>query len=102
MTTFYPFRPLCCREPDSMFAMRRTEKHLGGQPHLIGGATCGTRPLCRAARTRSDQTMATWRPQRHLTLQLYLSNRRVHLQLGSLWQDARFQKTPEGDQQLSR
>ncbi len=21
-----------------MFAVRRTEKHLGGQPHLIGGA----------------------------------------------------------------
>ena len=58
MTTFYPFRPLCCREPDSMFAMWRTEKHLGGQPHLIGGATCDTRPLCRAARTKSDQTMA--------------------------------------------
>ncbi len=38
MTTFYPFQLSWCRKPDSMFAMRRTEKHLGGQPHLISGA----------------------------------------------------------------
>lgn len=37
-TTFYPFRHPRCREPDSMFARRRTEKRLGGQPHLISGA----------------------------------------------------------------
>ena len=35
----------CRRRPDSVFAMRRTEKHLGGQPHLISGAIQHPAPI---------------------------------------------------------
>ncbi len=67
MTTFYPFRPCERRQPDSMFAIWRTEEHLGGQPHLISGASRHPAPCSggphqvRPKEEMMNSTLSAWK-----------------------------------------
>jgi hypothetical protein len=63
ITSFYPFRHSRCRRPDSVYAIRRTVKHLGGQPHLIGGVIRHPAPLSggphQAEQNTEDESSST-------------------------------------------
>jgi hypothetical protein len=97
MTTFYPFRPSECREPDSMFAIWRTEKHLGGQPHLISGAIRHPAPLSggphQVKPINEDVTSSTLS-----RLEMLLSDCGMRFQFSPLRQHASFQESPQLDQ----
>ncbi len=100
ITNFYPFRHSKCRRPDSVYAIRRTVKHLGGPPRLIGGAIRHPAPL--SGGPHQVESRAEDEPSSIPShLEILLSNVGMQLQLGTFRDCAGFQESPQRDQELS-
>ena len=100
ITNFYPFRHPKCQRPDSVYAIRRTVKHLGGPPRLIGGAIRHPSPLSGDPHQVESRTEIE-RSSTHSHLGTLLSDIRMKLQLGAFRNRTGFQESPQRHQEFS-